>query len=308
MIKLKFKDNKGFILVASYMVIALLVILATGFATRSIGEQRVANKERDSVQAFWLAEAGVDKAISNLPSFISSGQSSTTFSEQLDSGKKYYVVLSETSVSNRFLITSTGGVPDINESVPDNVIRKITAIVEQPVQASPGDITSAITANGDVVVMGSAEVNGPVDPNASFNFEEIIGLSKEIVKDNATNYYTDPENNITPVNALTWANLVTIEEMTISDNNWQGSGILVVDGDLRITGGHFSGIIWVIGTLWVSGNPIIDGSIFVESGAQFETTVTGNPTVSFDQNAVDGALDTLSAINLPPRIISWKEN
>jgi hypothetical protein len=127
------------------------------------------------------------------------------------------------------------------------------------------------------------------------------------MEDNATNLYTDPENNVSPVGEITWSNLETIDEMTISDNNWQGSGILVVNGDLRITGGTFRGIIWVIGTLWVSGNPVIDGAIYVESGAEFETTLTGNPTVSYDSDAISDAFGYLPS-NLPPHLISWKED
>jgi Tfp pilus assembly protein PilX len=295
--KLNPKDNKGFILVASYMVIALLVILATAFATRSIGEQRVSNKERDSVQAFWLAEAGIDRAISELPD--------TPLSGTLGSG--VYSTQTTSISSTRFLIRSTGGVPGTDQTNPNNIVRNITAIVEQPAnEADPSGITSAITANGNITIRGSAQVNGPIDPNAFFDFEEIFGISKETMENNATNLYTDPANNVTPVNTISWANLESIEEMTISDSNWEGTGILVVNGDLRITGGHFEGIIWVIGTLWVSGNPIIDGAIYVESGAEFETTLTGNPIVSFDSDAISDAFGSLPS-DLPPHLISWKE-
>jgi Tfp pilus assembly protein PilX len=296
--KLNLEHNKGFILVASYMVIALLVILATGFATRSIGEQRVSNKGRDSIQAFWLAESGLDRAISELPD--------TPLSGTLGSGS--YSTQTTSISSTRFLIRSKGGVPAANETDPDNIVRSITAIVEQPAnEADPSGITSAITANGNITVRGSAQVNGAIDPNAIFDFEEIFGISKETMENNATSLYTDPENNVTPVNTISWANLVSMEEMIVSDSNWEGTGILVVDGNLRITGGHFRGIIWVIGTLWVSGNPIIDGAIYVESGAEFETTLTGNPTVNFDSSAISDAFGYLPS-GLPPRLISWKED
>ena len=93
----------------------------------------------------------------------------------------------------------------------------------------------------------------------------------------------------------------------ISETGWSGSGILVVDGNLTITGGHFSGIIWVIGGLRVSGNPVIDGAIFVESGAEVDTTLTGNPTVSFDANAVSDAFGFIPSISTA-HVISWKED
>lgn len=290
-------NKKGFILLASYMVIAVLLILATGFAIRSIGEQRVAYKEKDSIQAFWLAEAGLDRAISELPDSPLSGQL----------GPGNYSTQTTSISSTQFLITSKGGVPTTDETDPNNVVRIIKALVEQPAnEADPSGITSAITANGDVVVKGSAEVNGDIDDNYVFDFEEIFGISKETMEENAVNHYTDPENNVTPVASTTWADCESIDEMTISASAWEGNGILVVNGDLRITGGHFEGIIWVIGTLWVSGNPIIDGAIYVESGAEFDTTITGNPIVSFDSDSISAAFDSLPS-DLPPYIISWKE-
>ncbi len=292
------RKNKGFILIASYLVIAVLIVLTIGFTTRSIGEQRVASKEKDSIQAFWLAEAGLDSAISDL--------TATSLSGPLGSGS-YSTQISPIS-SIRYLVISKGGVPDIDETDPNNIVRTIRAIVEQPaLDADPSGVTSAITANGDVTIKGSAEVNGDIDENATFDFEDIFGISKNTMKNNAANLYVDPVNDVTPVDNITWADINTIGEMQIASDQWQGSGILVVNGDCRITGGCFSGVIWVIGTLWVSGNPVIDGAIFVESGAQFDTTVTGNPTVSYDSDAVGDAFDKIPT-DLPPYLISWKED
>ena len=291
-----FNNNKGFILIVCYMVIAVLVILAISFAARSIGEQRVAQKEKDSIRAFWLAEAGLDRAISELPN--------TPLSYQLDPGRYY----TETTPldSNRFLIISKGGMPDTDETVPNNIIRSIRAIVEQPENdADPSVVTSAITTDGDVVIKGGADVNGDIDDNSIFNLEEIFRISKETLRDNTTNYYTNPPNNISPVNYITWIDIDASEELHISDNNWEGSGILVVNGDLKITGGDFKGIIWVTGTLeMTSGNPHIEGAIFVEGGA--ETILTGNAHVEHDTEAINDAFDYLPS-NLPPHIISWQE-
>ncbi|MDP8230378.1 MAG: hypothetical protein P9L93_04655 [Candidatus Gorgyraea atricola] len=298
MIRTRFiKNNRGMILIASYMVITVLVILTVGFASRSIGEQRVASKERDSMQAFWLAEAGLDKAISDL--------STASFSATLGSGS--YSTQTSSVSSTRYLVVSTGGVPDTDTTDPNNIVRTIRAIVEQSALAGPSGVTSAITANGDVVVRGSAEINGDIDENYVFDFEEIFGISKETMEDSANNSYVDPPNNVTPVSNITWVDIDSLEDFRITDNNWTGNGILVVNGDAKITGGHFEGIIWIIGSLWISGDPVIDGAIFVESGTEFDTTVTGNPTVNFDGDDVLSAFDYLPS-DLPPSLISWKED
>jgi len=292
------KNNKGFILVVAYMIVVVMVILGTAFSARTIGERRVADKARDSAQALWLAEAGVDRAIKEFPNSPLSGT--------IGSGS--YSTQTTSLTSTRYLINSSGGVPGITSSDPNNSIRKIRVIVEPPAApGAPGDVTSAITANGNVTIKGSADVNGDVDANAVFDFEEIFNMTKEAVREGANHLYTDPENNITPVERCTWVDLNLATEMMITDTGWTGNGILVVNGDLVITGGHFSGIIWVIGTLRVSGNPIIDGAIFVESGAEFETTLTGNPTVSFDGDAVAEAFGYRPS-DSTATIMSWKED
>ena len=296
--KIRLGNNRGIALIASYIIIAVLLIVSAAFSARSIGEQRVANKEKDSVQAFWLAEAGLDRAINELPDTPLSGTL----------GRGAYSTQTTPATSVRFLITSSGGVPALDSTDPNNIVRTITALVEQPANtASADDITSAIAANGDIVIRGSAEVNGDIDDNETFDFEDVFGVSKEVMKNNATNLYTDPPNNVTPVTEITWSDLVNDGEMIISDSNWEGSGILVVNGDLRLTGGHFRGIIWVIGALWVSGEPVVEGTFYVESGAEFETTLTGNPTVSYDSDAIVAAFN-YNPSDLPPFIVNWKED
>jgi len=302
MISPDIKNKKGFILLASYMIIAVLVILTTAFSTRSLGERRVADKDRDALQAFWLAEAGIDRAISELSTI----SLDTRISNTLGSGKTYTYYVQQLSTT-KYLINSKGGIPGTAKNDTNNIIYRAETIVERPVNdADSSSITSAITASGDITVRGNAEVNGDIDPNVILDFEEIFGISKETMENSVVNVFTDPENNVSGVTSSTWVNLDSIDEMQISDSGWTGNGILVVNGDMRITGGHFEGVIWVIGTLWVSGNPVIDGAIYVESGAEFETTLTGSPIINFDSDATSDAFYYLPS-NLPPYLAGWRE-
>lgn len=54
------KANRGIILIAAYLIIAAMLILGAAFVGRSINEKIVAQRELESVQAFFIAEAGVD--------------------------------------------------------------------------------------------------------------------------------------------------------------------------------------------------------------------------------------------------------
>ncbi len=60
------RNNKGIALAISFLVITVLLILATVFILRSVGEKSAADRERKSIQAFYLAEAGGNEALNRL--------------------------------------------------------------------------------------------------------------------------------------------------------------------------------------------------------------------------------------------------
>ena len=171
------------------------------------------------------------------------------------------------------------------------------------------DITSAISSSGTITVSGSADVNGEIVENGCPAFEDIFGASKDDVKNNANNYYVDPANNATPIENVTWVDFAFETGFHITDNNYEGSGILIVNGDFTMTGGTFDGIIWVIGNLLVSGNPTINGAVFVESDIEIagdsEVTLTGNCEVNFTEGAVGDAILTLPTA-LAFNILKWR--
>ena len=175
----------------------------------------------------------------------------------------------------------------------------VVRIVESAVGTVP--ITNAIAVNGDLSIRGHATINGPAAEHAEVDFYSTFGVTKEAMKIIANNHYINPPNNVTPVTNITWID----SAFHISDNIWGGSGILVVNGDLTITGGSFSGVIWVIGTLFISGNPVIDGGILAECGAYEVTTVTGTPVISFDADDIELALSNLPLGGV--EVVYWSE-
>ncbi|KPK38866.1 MAG: hypothetical protein AMJ78_09355 [Omnitrophica WOR_2 bacterium SM23_29] len=62
------KDRKGFMLIASYFVIAVLLILVAAYVARSVSEWRAAESDKNSVAAFYAAESGIDYALNWLRS------------------------------------------------------------------------------------------------------------------------------------------------------------------------------------------------------------------------------------------------
>ena len=55
-----YNKRKGFILLLSYGIVAVLLILVASFTARSIAAWRAAERERNSVAALYAAEAGID--------------------------------------------------------------------------------------------------------------------------------------------------------------------------------------------------------------------------------------------------------
>lgn len=63
---LKFNNNKGVVLILTYLLIVTLSILGMAFFARTLGEKRVSSVEKDSITAFNMAEAGLARAIAYL--------------------------------------------------------------------------------------------------------------------------------------------------------------------------------------------------------------------------------------------------
>jgi len=144
--------------------------------------------------------------------------------------------------------------------------------------------------------------------NRTLSFERIFGVSKEEMREVAqeyfsTTYYSSAFDN-DGATGLTWVNAVG-EESQITYNTWTGDGLLIVEGNLKITGGTFNGVIWVEGTLSVSGNPEINGGVFAESGITVDTTVTGTAEISYNSDSVDDAF--LNVTSISPTVDSWRE-
>lgn len=60
------REERGIALLIALLLMGLLLLLGTTFLTMSSTESQIALNERNAVQAFYLADAGVNKAISDL--------------------------------------------------------------------------------------------------------------------------------------------------------------------------------------------------------------------------------------------------
>ncbi|MCD6094199.1 MAG: type II secretion system protein, partial [Candidatus Omnitrophica bacterium] len=113
------KNKKGFLLITSYLVIIVLLILGSAFLLRSVNENKLIQREIMGKQAFYLAEAGIDKGLVRRRQ----GQSAGVINQCLQGIGCYSCNWHETAPgSNRWIITSTGTVGGISRTVQMEVI------------------------------------------------------------------------------------------------------------------------------------------------------------------------------------------
>lgn len=108
------KNKKGIVLITSYIVIAVLTILGAAFISRSISEMRIAEREQNSIQAFYLAEAGIDYALDRLRS---TGNTSGQRSSSLQNIGTYDCTWQRIGSTSAWEVISTGTVGDTRRSI-----------------------------------------------------------------------------------------------------------------------------------------------------------------------------------------------
>lgn len=108
------KNKKGVVLIASYIVIAVLTVLGATFISSSMAEMRVAERGQNSIQAFYLAEAGMDYALDRLRS---TGNTSGQRSATLQNIGTYDCTWQRIGSSSTWEVISTGTVGDTQRAV-----------------------------------------------------------------------------------------------------------------------------------------------------------------------------------------------
>ncbi|MDP8202211.1 MAG: hypothetical protein P9M11_08725 [Candidatus Tenebribacter burtonii] len=156
---------------------------------------------------------------------------------------------------------------------------------------------------------GHSYIVGIIEENVDLVFETIFGITMEQMRAIADNDYTNPSNNVTPVNGITYIELTDNNKVHFTNHHWSGSGILIVDGDFQMTGGTFEGIVWVNGRIQIAGNALMRGSMFISEDPNNNqlSHVTGNCDLYYDQTIVQQLLGTYN-ISVPDnqiKILTW---
>lgn len=289
--------KKAFALIFSLIVVAVLVVLGIATFSRSISEGRLAQRELESTQAFWAAEAGVNNALNALrDDFNKSVAGINSGADSLNQGA--FSVVSITNIdSNNRRVTVEGYFP----AASPTLTRKIEVVVSKPPLPpdlfdyaiyTSGDLTSngaAGSVTGDIIVGGTFTDNGgtamdaptedsSIDPIARLNFEDLKIASEAQNNDyetskNGKKYY---EPGTTTEKALPgdfW--YTTADDGVDNDGDdivdeadeWVPN-IVYIDGDIDISGCGTVGGFFIVGGDMVadatlSGSGTMDGVVYM---------------------------------------------
>jgi len=323
-------NRRGVVLIICYMVIVVLSLLAGAFLTRSISERSVASKYFDSTQAFWLAEAGVNKALVQLRNDY--GNFSAISPTTLGPGEYYFSNITS-SGSNR-TVTASGFIPSAASTA--RVERVIEAIMSKRIPTgfydyaiyATGDLERKGNVSGKVIYAGTAtgSYKDPqptseaydisISPLALLDFDWLRTLSKRQLHEDGTNNYHDADHLNGPFPTSFWyspgvPNVVFLEGSLTLGGGDTAAGFFVVGG-----GGN------VVYDATVSGNANIDGCVYTRGnltnngggGADFNikglwvggtAKLGGSSVITYNVDYMN-AIKALG-INAVVQVTSWRE-
>jgi Tfp pilus assembly protein PilX/cytoskeletal protein CcmA (bactofilin family) len=208
------KTKKSFALIFGLIITAGLAILGSGVVTRTLSENRVAHENIESIQAFWLAEAGVQRAFlaarnNDWDGWSSDAGGNKSFNANLaNTGGAYSIAISGLS-TNSPTISSTGTISGIT-----NQSRLLQATLRRQ---SP--FTSAVFGKNSVSLSGNARTDSYNSAAGSYGAGN-VGANGDV----ATNAHT--------AGAITLTGNARIN----GDANTGSDGTITLTGNARVTG------------------------------------------------------------------------
>ena len=180
-IKDLFLNQKGMALLTTLIFVFILVTFAVALLTMTSNDTKLSTLQRDSTKAFYLADAGIEKALwyLNTPEDLEGKNiflwrpTAGEFEEEVGSSLEYYEIsirnigdpyLDEEN-TDKIQITSIGRVENENEKV----VGKRTVIVTAKVGISPSSNVSydhAMFTDGNMTLNGGITISGSIHSNS----------------------------------------------------------------------------------------------------------------------------------------------
>lgn len=259
-------NKKGIALVTMIIFIVILSVLALALMIRSISSGAVANRYAASTQAFWLADAGVQKALgelnqNNCVDFVQCQTSTACIScGNCGTGNKCLAAtlgtngdFDVTMDNGNTLITSTGSFPNrttarfqrnIQVNLSQNSPFSYAAFAQGSVNLSNNfNVDSYNSSLGEYGVNGNINSNGSIGSNGTSS--GIITLSNNsIVHGNAStgvNGTVSLSNGSQVTGTITHNNNITLSPVTVPSalTSLASGGNLSVSGTQTLNSGDY---------------------------------------------------------------------
>lgn len=341
-------NKKSSILIFVIFIAVVLGILGASILMRSVSENRLAERNKESTQTFWLAEAGINRTMKELRnSYSQSG--SNLWQTALGSGG-YYVDVSNEGQNKR--VISHGFIPFTGTARAERLLEVVIAK-----NIPPNFYDNAIYSAGEVDLNGNAysvtgriryagnisntsNVNGniihddTINPLPKLSFDQLLTISQTQANVYARNANGKLVNQVTGSQNFP----STFWYTAPSDPNNPATGVpnvIYVLGDLELRGniGTIGGFYVVVGDVitnpdatydaTINGNGIVEGAIYtrgefringgagnlnVNGGVWAGTEARLNGNANVTYNAGYMAAIQALGINADVQMISWKEH
>ncbi|MDD5259859.1 MAG: hypothetical protein PHD29_07815 [bacterium] len=294
-----------------FATVIVFIVFFIGISLLFLSENEVKKAVRSNLQnaTFYIAEGGTQKALWELnhdssyagESYSTLGKGTYTITVNTPAGQpnqREIIVLGRIGWSRRKIKVITEKI-DANITVNSALACGGNVNMGGNANVAGATVTGIVVPVGcTVYTSGSSSVSGtPATSHASFPaFADVFGISMADMEKYATTKYINPGTNAT-CQGITWVE----GNLKASSNDWDGSGILIVNGNFDMSGGDFNGVIYVVGTFRMTGNAAINGSILSQSMADV-TGLFGTSDIFYNSTAVQQATNAY-----PFRIINWQE-
>ena len=331
----------GFVLIALSLVLVTLIVLSGALVAHAVAELQSAQRSQASLQAMYLAEAGIDQAIVQLRSDYNwvTGYAAVP----LGATGTYSVTVQPVGTTRR--VTAQGS----SSVLGGTALRSVEAMVRQSIPPNFYDNAAWVSQNldlkgnayqivgdlrhGDTTPSGTSGVTGTAtydpatNPLPRLSFQQLYNIAQAQgnVYDAArlqggpgvfptSFWHTPPTDPNDPTTGVPNVNYVTTD-LVLNGNIGTIGGFFVVVGnvltdpaaveDTTISGnGQVAGAIYTTGNFRINGG---GGGINVTGGvwAGDEMRVNGNATVAYNatyMNAIRGLNITADV-----QVISWQD-
>ena len=336
-------EEKGMVLIALYMVLSVLILLGGVLAAHALTDIRSSQRSQADMQAWYLAEGGIDQAIEQLRQNFGW---TAGFANAPGGSNGTYTVTVQALDANHRRLTSWGRnnqlATPVTKTLEAIVIRQIPeGFYDNVIWASQNlDLNgNAYVADGDVVhgdtsppnntdgITGTVTYNPAANPLPRLSFDQLhaIAQAQGNVYDAArlaggpgvfpdSFWYTPPTDPNDPTTGVPNINYITTD-LVLNGNIGTIGGFFVVVGDVLTNpsaaeDATINGNGQVAGAIYTTGNFRVNGGgngLNVDGGvwAGNEARLNGNATLTYNADYM-AAIEGLD-LNADVQVVSWRD-